>query len=190
MDSLGERFSEIKNKATKIILDSKTKGFSSEFDEIVAATKQMLENQALIDDLNENIFWLYKKNDDKGEYECFYELLEALMTFIEAKHDQNENAFKIIEIISEMRLREILVIQSTFLLSLLHLMTPDKEERILKILLNLSENHVYERIDFSNLDHSTLLDRIKEIVTTIVCYWCWCICYWLISLIINQSKIT
>jgi dihydroorotate dehydrogenase len=32
--------------------------------------------------------------------------------------------------------------------------------------LNLSENYVYERIDFSNLDHSTLLDRIKEMVKT------------------------
>jgi hypothetical protein len=41
--------------------------------------------------------------------------------------EQNENAFKIIEIISAMRVREILVIKSTFLLSLLHLMTPDRE---------------------------------------------------------------
>ena len=91
----------------------------------------MLENQAVIDDLNESVFWLDKKNDDTYEYMCFYELIEALMTYIEARHDQNENAFKIIEIISEMRVREILVIKSTFLLRLLHLMTPEKEERIL-----------------------------------------------------------
>ena len=139
MDSLRENFSEIKNKATKIILHIKTNDFSSEFDEIVASTKQMLENQTLIDDLNESIFWLYKKNDDKGEYECFYELMEALMTYIEAKNDQNENTFRIIEIISTMRLREILVIQSTFFQRLPNLMTPEREERILNDYENFIE---------------------------------------------------
>ena len=102
MDALKENFSEIKNKASNIILQIETNVFSFELDESIVATKQMLENQTLIDDLNESIFWLYKQSDN--EYECFYELIEALMTCIEAKHDQNENTFKIIEIISEMRL--------------------------------------------------------------------------------------
>jgi hypothetical protein len=68
MDSLEVNFSEIKNKASTIIWHIKTNDFSGELDELIAATKQMLENQTLIDDLNECIFWLYKKNDDKGEY--------------------------------------------------------------------------------------------------------------------------
>jgi hypothetical protein len=164
MEALKENFSEIKNKASNIISHIKTNDYSSKLDESIAATKQMLENQALIDDLNECIFWMYKQSDN--EYECFYELIEALMTYIEARHDQNENAFKIIEIISEMRVREILEIKSTFLLRLLNIMTPEREKRILNILLSLSENYVYEKIDFSNLDHSTLLERIKEMVNT------------------------
>jgi hypothetical protein len=123
MDSLRETFFEIKNKASCIILQIETNDFSSELDEIIASIKQMLENQNVVDDLNESIVWLYKKNDDKREYECSYKLIEALMTYIEAKHDQNENAFKIIEIISTMRLREIFIIQSTFLLRLLNLIT-------------------------------------------------------------------
>ena len=129
MDSLKENFSEIKKQASNIILRLIAKDLSSELDEIIDSTKKMLENQTVIDDLNESIFWMYKQSDN--EYKCFYELIEALMTFIEAKHDQNENAFKIIEIISSMRVREILVIKSTFLLRLLNLMTPDREKRIL-----------------------------------------------------------
>jgi hypothetical protein len=169
VDSLKENFSEIKNKATNIIFRLITNDFSDELDEIIYSTKQMLENQSIIDDLNESLFWLYKINDN--EYKCFYELIEALMTYLEDKHEmpikeQNENAFKIIEIISSMRLREILVIKSTFVLRLLNLMTPDREERILNIIVSLSENYVYEKIDFFHLDHSTLLDRIDQMVTT------------------------
>jgi hypothetical protein len=171
MDSLIESFSEIKNKAFKIISPIKTNDFSRELDEIIASTKKMLENQTVIDDLNECIFWLYMKNDDQYEceYECFYELIEGLMKYLEAKqempiNDQNENAFKIIEIISSMRVREILVIKSTFVLRLLNLITPDRERRILNIILSLSENYVYEKLDFFHLDHSTLLDRIDQMV--------------------------
>ena len=104
MDALKENFSEIKNKASTIISHIKTNDYSGELDESIAATKQMLENQALVDDLNECIFWLYKQSDN--EYECFYELIEALMTDLEAKineipiSDQNENVLRIIEIIS------------------------------------------------------------------------------------------
>jgi hypothetical protein len=168
MDSLRETFSKIKNQTSIIISHIKTKFFfSSELDEIIDSTKLMLENQAVIDDLNESVFWLDKKNDDTYEYMCFYELIEALMTFIEeARHDQNENAFKIIEIISSMRVREILEIKSTFFLRLLNLMTHDREGRILNILLSLSENYVYSKIDFLILNHSTLLDRIKQMVNT------------------------
>ena len=108
MDSLKENFSEIKNKASKIILLLKTSDFSCELDEIIDSTKQMLENQTVMDDLNECIFWLYKQSDN--EYEFFYDLIEALMTYIETKHgmpisEQNENAFKITEMISSMRLQ-------------------------------------------------------------------------------------
>jgi hypothetical protein len=162
MDSLKESFSEIKDKAFKIITHSKTNDFSDEFDEIVASAKQMLENQSIIDDLNESIFWLYKINEN--EYKCFYELIEVLVTYLEAENEQNENAFKIIEIISSMRVREILVIKSTFVLRLLNLITPDRERRILNIILSLSENYVYEKLDFFHLDHSTLLDRIDQMV--------------------------
>jgi hypothetical protein len=164
MDALKKNFSVIKNKTSNIILRLIDKELSSELDEIIASTKQMLENQTLIDDLNESIFWMYKQSDN--EYKCFYELIEALLTFIEAKHDQNENAFKIIEIVSSINLREILEIKSTFFLRLLHLMTPEKEERTLNIILSLSQNYVYEKIDFLILDHSTLLDRIERMVNT------------------------
>ena len=64
------------------------------------------------------------------------------------------------------RVREIFIIQSTFLLRLRNLINPERDEKILNILLNLSESYVYERTDFSNLDHSTLLGKIKEMVTT------------------------
>jgi hypothetical protein len=103
MDSLKENFSEIKNKTSNIILHIKTNDHSGELDESIAATKQILENQTLIDDLNECIFWLYKQSDN--EYEFLYDLIEALMTFIEARHDKNENAFRIIEIFSTMHIK-------------------------------------------------------------------------------------
>ena len=103
MDALKENFSEIKNKASNIILHIKTNDHSGELDESIAATKQILENQTLIDDLNECIFWLYKQSDN--EYEFLYDLIEALMTFIEARHDKNENAFRIIEIFSTMHIK-------------------------------------------------------------------------------------
>lgn len=159
-----ENFEKIKNLTLEFSsLMSHSQKNEYHLDNLTEKIKSILESPKVQEDLNDNIFWLHKKNDNVYEY--FVSLLENLLGFIEGKVDEPKNAFQIIEIISLLRVKLVLKIKSSIFIRFLDLKPINKEEesRILSIVFNLSENQIYDNVDFSDIDRNIILEKIDTI---------------------------
>ena len=163
--NIKENFLKIKNNALSVEDHIQKNDYCIQLDELISKTKQMLENPQIVEELNENIFWLNKSNDDDYKYFCV--LIECLMTYLDEVENENlqEDALKIIEIISTLRIKELSMIKSSFIIRLLEKIILFEENRILSIILRLSENQYYEKIAYTGpMDRSTTIDRIDIMV--------------------------
>ena len=133
---------------------------------LIEMIKSILESPKVQEDLNDNIFWLHKKNDNVYEY--FVILLENLLGFIERNVDEKINTFQIIEIISLLRVKLVLKIKSSIFIRFLDLKPINKEEEngIWSIVFNLSENQIHDNVDFSDIDRNIILDKIDTITNS------------------------
>ena len=156
----------IKIKRTSLLIEShlqqKSDLVSIQLDKLIVDTREFLENPLVQDDLNESIFWLHKRNEIACDF--FNVLMECLMTYLEQSESKcDNNSLKIIEIISSLRLRQLLVIKSTLLTRLLEIMDKNEDIQILNIILRLSENQFYEKINFSSpMNRLTTIELINK----------------------------